>query len=251
MYKKIILDYLEDTVPKLKQKFDENHKAEFPAIADYMNESYNILVKVINNPTPGIVTEPEFIVALLLWRGLNTALSAFELIRGGYGVEPLILMRNSLETCCSSLDISIYPNKIDSFKKSTYESTKSISTAKGIFPIIGRFYGILSKLSHPSFSSSYPQYYRDEIGTTHFITGGMYGEENAYYLYMNLCHIKLLFSIYQISIEYIFFRFCDKKKFWKMNKEGKLFFFPPKKEINAHLIRILQMRKSIKSLNNL
>ncbi|MBA7688255.1 hypothetical protein ES703_96734 [subsurface metagenome] len=103
---------------------------------------------------------------MMFWRGTNTIIASFELTRSGYGVEPPVVLRNALETCTTAIDLIKNTEKYKAFKERKYKSSESISEAKNILPVIGKFYGLLSEFyTHVNFASSSPQYYKDETGT--------------------------------------------------------------------------------------
>lgn len=252
MFKEKIIGYFKETIPKIHKKFDSNHPSELNNLAEYVSKIYVILAKIINNPDQNSISDVEFNTALLLWRGTNTIIASFELIRSGYGIEPLVVPRNALETCTTAIDLYKNADKLKDFKENKYKSSKSISVAKEVIPVIGKLHGVLTNFyTHIGFMSSYPLYYRDETGTIALITGGMYGKENQYHLNMDLSLLEWLLSIYLASTEYIFFRFCEMPEFWQRIDNDKLKFVFSKGEWEKHKKREIRVIQALKSLNNM
>jgi hypothetical protein len=249
VFKEKIISYFKETVPEVHKKFDSSHWHEIEELAEYCEKVYIILAKVMNNQKQNAVNNLEFNIALLLWRGMNTIIASFDLIRGGYGIEPLVVARNALETSATALDLALNQGKYKDFKRKKYKSSNAISVASKIIPIFGQFYGILSNnYSHIAFSSSYPQYYKDEKGVVILISGGMYGEENKYYLNLNLCLVGTLQSVFLAVTEFIFFKYCDSPQLWE-RIDDELRFKGTSGEALRHLRRIGLLIKSIKALD--
>jgi len=249
MFKEKILGYFQETIPNVHEKFDSLHWHAVEELADYSEKIYLILAKVINNPKPSEVSDMEFNIAMLLWRGMNTLIASFDLIRGGYGIEPLIVSRNALETSATALDLALNPQKYKDFVLKKYKSSNSISVATKVIPIFSQFYGMLSNYSsHITYSSSYPQYYKDEQGVMNLVFGGMYGEENKYYLNLNLGVVGTLQSVFLAITEFIFFKYCESPQLWE-KIDYKLHFKATAHEVLKHKRRIGLLIESIKALD--
>lgn len=249
VFKEKIISYFKETIPEVHRKFDSSHWHEIEELAEYTEKVYIILAKVMNSQKQNTVSDLEFNIAMLLWRGMNTIIASCELIRGGYGIEPLVVARNALETSATALDLLLNPGKYKDFKRQKYKSSNAISVASNIIPIFGKFYGILSNnYSHIAFSSSYPQYYKNEKGVVILISGGMYGEENKHYLNLNLSLVGTLQSVFLAVTEFIFFKYCDSPQLWE-RIDNELRFKSTSAEALRHLRRIGLLIESIKALD--
>ena len=243
-----ILKYFEETIPEIHRKFDFIHEREKRNMATYVTKIEAILGNILNNPKQDTVSTIEFNIAMLLWRGVNTIFSAFELVRGGYGIEPLIILRNAVETFAAAIDLKNNPGKYELFRKNKYKSHRAITEASKVIPIYGKLYGILSNsYAHVTFSSSYVQHFKNAEGITHLIRGGMFGEENKYYLLSNLAIIESTLAICLAITEYIFFNYCDKSEFWGKSKSGLVLIWP-KEEYIKYISRINLMLSALVSI---
>lgn len=72
MFKEKIIGYFKETVPKIHNKFDSLHMDDIRELAEYSEKTYNILSRVINSPKQKEITDLDFNIAMLLWRGWNT-----------------------------------------------------------------------------------------------------------------------------------------------------------------------------------
>lgn len=249
MYKEKIIGYFQETVSSVHKKFDSLHWKEIEELADYSEKVYLILEKVINNPKQDEVSDIDFNIAMLLWRGMNTLIASFDLIRGGYGIEPLVVSRNALETSATALDLALNPQKYKDFVSRKYKSSSAISVATKLIPIFGQFYGMLSNYySHITYSSSYPQYYKDEQGVMNLVFGGMYGEENKYYLNLNLGFVGTLQSIFLAIAELIFFKYCENPQVWE-RIDDELKYKATSDEALKHIRRIGLVSKAVRALD--
>ena len=83
----------------------------------------------------------------LMTRGANTLAAAFELALSGYMWEPPTLFRVALETFSVGWDIVHNPARFKSWcEDKKFDSTRSISNAKETSDVIGKLYGMLSKM---------------------------------------------------------------------------------------------------------
>lgn len=250
MFEDKIFSHFTEIIPELHKKFDDNHKSEIRELAEYVSKIYVILGRVLNCAAQSKITDVEFAITMLLWRGVNSIIASFELIRSGYGIEPLVVARNALETCTTAIDFYKNPKKFEVFQKKKYKSSKSIDEAKKVIPAIGKFYGALTNFySHISLFSSYPLYNEDDTGAAFLATGGVYGEDNEFNLNMNLSLISFLLSIYLASVEYIFFKFCKKSEFWRSDNINKLKFNPIKEERERNKKREKKILRAFASLD--
>ena len=251
MFENEIFRHFKETIPNIHRDFDADHSNELEELVEYVSKIYSILARVLNYPNQSSVIDVEFTNAMMLWRGTNTIIASFELTRSGYGIEPPVLLRNALETCTTAIDLIKKPEKYKVFKERKYKSSKSISVAKKILPIIGKFYGMFSEFYlHISLASSSPQYYKDEKGTAILTTGGVYGKENEFNLNVNLSLISFLLSIYLASTEYVFFKFCEKSEFWQKVDINLLVFNPIKEERERNRKREEKVLKALATLNS-
>lgn len=249
MFKDEVFEYFTKTIPELHKRFDDSHKNEIKELNEYVSKIFATLTRIFSYPDQNKINEIQFASAMLLWRGVNTIIASFELIRSGYGIEPLVVARNALETCTSAIDFYKNPNKYEDFKKLKYKSSESIGEGKKVIPIIGVFYGLLTKFfSHVSLVSSFPLHYKDDTGRVILTTGGIYGKNNEYYLNMNLALISLLLSIYLASAEFIFLKFCEKSEFWRRIDIDKPIFVFTNEETERHKIRVEKLKKMLRDL---
>ena len=250
MFENEVLRHFKETLTNIHKEFDAAHHSELKELSEYISKIYSILAKVINYSNQNLITDVQFADAMMLWRGTNTIIASFELVRNGYGIEPLVTLRNALETSCTAIDLFKNPTKYEAFKEKRYKSSNSIIEAKKIIPVIGKFYGMLSNsYSHVSFASLLPQYYKDETDTVVLTTGGVYVKENEWNLNINLSLISFILSIYLASVEYIFFKFCDKSTFWRQIDVNSIIFNLSKEEIEKNIKRIEKVLKALASLN--
>ncbi len=250
MFESEIFRHFKETIPNIHRVFDVNHFGEQEELAEYVSKIYTILARVLNYSGKNKINDVEFTNATMLWRGTNTIVASFELTRSGYGLEPPVVLRNALETSSTAIDLFRNPKKYKDFKEGKYKSSGSISEAKKILPIIGKFYGMLTEFySHVNVAFSLPQYYKDETGTIVLTTGGAYVKENEPHLNMNLSLISFLLSIYLASTEYIFLKFCEKSEFWQKVNINLLKFNPIKEERERNTKREEKVLRALATLN--
>ena len=88
----------------------------------------------------------EYITNLtLLSNTAQTIIAAIELTRRGFRLQPGILLRNVLESVSTVCHIVMHHDDLQKIKSGELSSTRTITSAKKVFPPIGHFYGLLSK----------------------------------------------------------------------------------------------------------
>ena len=81
---------------------------------------------------------------VLLANATNTIVAAIELTRHGFRLQPGILLRNVLESVSTVYHIVMNQHDLNKLRDGKLSSTRTIASAKKVFPPFGHFYGLLS-----------------------------------------------------------------------------------------------------------
>ncbi|HCC50170.1 MAG: hypothetical protein A2550_03355 [Candidatus Jacksonbacteria bacterium RIFOXYD2_FULL_43_21] len=208
-----ILGQLQKTSSEIASKFDNKYDTFLSELGDEIATSFNILHGVINREEKNQLKDNDFQAALIYWTGLNTYIAALELFRRGYLIEPLMLIRNILEIYSAALDIHLNPTKLKILlhTPARFNSTKSISLAKKVQPLIGNMYGMLSdSVTHFSILHTVPN-----ASSTPLCIGGMFDSEGQKYKKLTKPCFLLVLNIMNSLLELTFFNEVSEHRFWK------------------------------------
>lgn len=119
--------------------------SDFDDLADDLGETMDILYGILDVHPP--VPDHVLMAATMNLGVLNTILAAIELRRLGYFKEPMMLIRDAVESACVAYEISLGQEAYEIFvtNPEKYDSPKAVGKAKDVVGIIGTIYGLLSK----------------------------------------------------------------------------------------------------------
>ena len=143
---------------------DKRFASDFDDIADDIGSSFDFIGSMIDHEPP--LPDHALMGVTMTWGALNTLLSAVELFRLGYYKEPMMLVRNAIETACVAhvimADEASYKEFIADPEK--FDSPKAVSKAKKVVSVLGQLYGMLSNsFTHPGSLHVLPHEVRDSI----------------------------------------------------------------------------------------
>lgn len=133
-----------------RAKNDEIYGSDFDDIADDIGDTFDVLSSLMEKTPP--VPDNVFMAATMNWGVLNMLISAVELYRLGYYKEPMMIVRNAIETVSVAHAITADEETYKKFiaDPEAFDSPKAIKEAKQVVGLLGRAYGLLSRFfTHP------------------------------------------------------------------------------------------------------
>jgi len=223
IYKEKIIKQLNDTSNKIVRNYRKLYSKEMDEIVDELTVSYENLISVIDRENQKETTDNDFQSALIFWSGTNTLLSSIELFSRGYPREHLVILRHALELISTAYCVHIKPEIMDDLLKNVnINSTKHISEAKKVCPIMGLMYGMLSNsFMHVSTMHIVPNNSKNP-----FCVGGMFDKNDQQYKPLVLSMILTTAEILNIFIEIVFFDKISKKRYWEYIGKGNVKYQP-------------------------
>lgn len=153
-------------------------------------------------------------VSRLMFTALNSYTAGIEAARHGYRRQFGILSRSMLEALALVITLMTQEGALERFHKDELSSAKCITFGKAVLPIIGQYYGLLSKdFAHISKSQNIlepPSLYTADQEALCFIINSI--KSNIW-----LCNIVA---------EFAFHDECEQLKFWRILSESKLAYDP-------------------------
>lgn len=250
---KITADVLINHFTKIQPELEfEEHFAGWTQRASLLlAPQYQIIHGIVDSPPERNISDQQYDIAYILWKALNTVVSAIELARKGYVTEPLILLRHVLECVCAALDVHQDAAKIQEICSHKYESTKAIGRAKRIVPVIGPFYGFLSNtMAHVGIMATAPQWVaQHKQGPVRgLLVGGGFDETRLWQFELVLHQIELGIDVFSTVVENIFFEELSDHMYWK--KDNKQLQYAPSKAVILRAAQVTQrLQKQLGSLN--
>ena len=165
----------------------------------------------------------------LLSNAMQTFIAAIELTRRGYRLQPGILLRNVLESVSTVCHVVIDPRGAKKLKDGTLSSTRTIASAKKIFPPFGRFYGLLSD------SFTHIGHLHSSLNSGNDIKEYEVGEEA---LDFNLNALRFAIWSINVTAELAFFDSLSNHRYFRRISE-RAFLFSPSPEGCAHMEQFL------------
>jgi hypothetical protein len=221
--KETIIEQLKTTSNEIAQKFDNLYSDKIEKIAEELSVCFNNLLTIINHEKQEEISDNDFQSALLFWSSANAMIGSLELFRRGYPREPLVILRHSLEIMSTGYCAHENPKIAkDLLEGKSVGSTKNISGAKRIQPIIGPMYGMLSQtVSHVSTLHVVPHGSKTPI-----CVGGLYDPEAQKYQPIALSMLLTTTKILNSLIEVAFINKIKNIRFWEKIGEDVLKFKP-------------------------
>lgn len=184
--------------------------------------------KTLQSFKPDDVSEALYGSACILWKGLNTLVSAVEILRKGYLVEPLILARHALECCCTALHVHKDPSQLKRIHAERYNFALGIQVARTALPQIRKLYDHLSQtMVHVGIMSTFPQWVCEGGTVKAVLVGGGFDETNPTLFEIPLSGLQLVMDAFSAMEEFIFFDYVSDHQFWK--QEGATLRYNPSK----------------------
>ncbi len=242
--KETIIKQLKTTSNEIAQKFDNLYFDKIEEIAEELSICFNNLLAIINHEKQEEISDNDFQATLLFWSSANAIIGSLELFRRGYPREPLVILRHSLEIMSTGYCAHENPEIAkDLLEGKSVSSTKNISGAKKIQPIIGPMYGMLSQaVVHISTLHIVPSGSKEAP----LPVGGLYDLETQKYKPMILSMLLTTTEILNSLIEVAFIDKIKNIRFWERVGDNILKSKPSpeikerQREISDGLKKILQ-----------
>lgn len=222
----VLINHFTQIQPELE--FERHFSGWTQRVSHLLAPSYQAVHRIIDSPPERAVSDGQNGASYIMWKALNTLVSAIELARKGYATEPLILLRHVLECVCTALDVYRDPGKLQEIYSEKYDSTKAIGPAKKIVPSIGPFYGLLSDaMVHVGIMATAPQWVaQHKQGPVRgILVGGGFDETRLWSYEITLHQIEFGIDVLAAVLEYILFDTLSDHMYWK--KENNQLVYAP------------------------
>ena len=219
--KEIILKQLNSISNETALKYNKLYSNEINEIAEEIAISFENLLNIIDRENQKEILDNDFQAALIFWSSANTLLSSIELFSRGYPREHLVILRHNLELISTAYCIHKDPQIAEDLlgNDKSIKSSKNISEAKKVYPILGPMYGKLSdSFTHISTMHIVPN---GSIKTPLNI-GGLYEKDIQQYKFLSLSMILTVAEMLNGFIEIVFFDKLSKKRYWEHIGDGNI-----------------------------
>ncbi len=232
----IVIKQLQEKSVQIGHKFDNLYLDRFNEIATELAIAFSDLNRIVKTDHPNDLEESDHTAGMLLWTASNTILSGLDLFRRGYSKEPLMLLRNAIETICSAYAIHLDPQKLETLKTNpdNFRSIKHIGIANNFHPLIRILYDMLSdSFVHVNQSHVLPHNSDDP-----FCIGGLYDSKKQDYQPLTLSMYLTVGDILNSFIECIYYKYLAELRYCKFI-ERKGIVYRPSPEMKERQKRIL------------
>ncbi len=198
---------------------DKSFAADFHDIADDIGSSFDFIGAMIDHDPP--LPDNALMGVTMNWGVLNTLLSAVELFRLGYYKEPMMLVRNAIETACVAHVITADEASYKEFIKdpNKFDSPKAVGKAKKVVGVLGGSYGLLSNyFTHPGGLHVLPHEVKD---ATLYIGGYMGDDKDGKRARLAVIMLKQSISSIGMLIQVPNIWGSRSSRYWEIQKDGK------------------------------
>jgi hypothetical protein len=139
----VLINQITRDADRIAKSFDNLHGEDLRAISKQFAHCFGLLTTGMIQATQ---EEDELRIACgeLLSNSLNSIAASAYLLRGGFVLQPGLVIRSSIESLAVVLHLIQFQNDLKLHRTHTFESTRAIASAKRVFPPFGRIYGLLS-----------------------------------------------------------------------------------------------------------
>jgi len=167
-------------------------------------------------------------LGLILNNAQASFVAALYLLRGGFLLQPGMVLRTLLEQVSTAIHLTLNPSDLTKIEKGSFDSPKTIASAKKVIPIYGQLYG--------AFSSSFTH-----VSKLHARIDPIKPFTDKHpALDANLMMLATSLFLLAIAIELAFFDHASQPLFWRRLGPGKyLFELSPKARALLDAIHIV------------
>lgn len=209
----VLLTQLQRDSPKIQRSFDRLCRLDLEELSPVVAQILALCMAAL-----GSSDRMNKTCSQLILNAMNSLFAAVELLRSGYRLQPGIIERTIIETVSTVLHLIQSPQDLSLLDAGNFKSSKTISSAKKIFPPFGDLYGHFSALF-------------THIGQLHasLIPLAEYrGRDEA--LELNLSNLRIVVFLLRVSTEFAFYDLVDVPRYWKRLSAGTYEFSPSEEE---------------------
>ena len=141
----VLFNQIRRDCPRIADAFDNMCTQDLEALNQEVCRFTATLAAVVTRLPQGSFKRELCATCLaLLTNATQTFVAATELTRRGFRLQPGILLRNVLESVSTVCHIVMNERDLKKLKTGKLSSTRTIASAKKVFPPFGHFYGLLS-----------------------------------------------------------------------------------------------------------
>ena len=124
-----------------------------------------------------------------------------------------------IESICTALYLFTKPEDLDNYNQGKLSSTKTLSQAKKVIPMLGRLYGYFTE------EFAHLGSIQRKLGTVF-----VFKDKEDPGALVNLCFIKLATNLLYIATELVFYDQAQRHRYWKRISPGIFEYDPSEKE---------------------
>jgi hypothetical protein len=192
--------------------FDAKYKREMGEMVDLANEII-LLLTFVHKRFDRLDATRQILFGILA-NGFNTFNGGLLLLRAGLPLQESVLYRNLLEAVCSAVFLFFHQDRRDEFLTGKLPSHVTVSTAKAIFPTLGRLYGELSNdYAHIG------KYHHEHVAIRDFTMCDVGGTVILFYA-------KPMLWLLYVVCELCFYDVSQRRWYWRQVEPGAYEFDP-------------------------
>jgi len=169
-FKSLILENLWSISKNAAHLFDNIYRSNTQSFSEDLGHCFHLLQTGLNTQEV-LDDQGRWEAAAVLWQGANSLIAAYQSLREGFASESALIIRYTLELQALAITISDSPTSLDEYLQGKLKGNLCITPAKKVFPAIGKHYGTLSSLIHPTKDNVLNYLHRNEEGKVILLIG--------------------------------------------------------------------------------
>ena len=211
-----------EEVPETIVRFDELWREEVAEVDEEISRVLFLYNKASEFPMKPQTQQRVVLIA----NATQTTIAAVELLRGGFALQPGILLRNVIETLCFVLHLNQHPEDLGRFKAGQLKIERALKSAGQVSPILGRLYGV--------FSQEFAHLGERHRDINMYLKHEVRDDETA----VNFALIRLAVASLGIVGEATFMHVMKRPRYFKV--EGNQLVYDPTPEVKENLRKLLR-----------
>ena len=140
----VLINQITRDAERIAKSFDDLHGSRVKDISKQFAHCFGLLTSGMIQATQ---EEDELRIACgeLLSNALNSIAASTYLVRGGFVLQPGPVIRSCIEALAVVLHLIQFQEDLKKYREHKFDSTRTIASAKRVFPPFGKMYGLLSR----------------------------------------------------------------------------------------------------------
>ena len=213
----ILINHLKRDSHKIERSFDELCESDIKELSHLQSQAATLILAGMAKATKA-GDRLRITCGQLLMNALNSFTAAVHVLRGGFVLQPPILLRSLLERLAVIIHLMMKPNDLADLNSGKLLSTKAVATASKAISGFGRLYGeFTNEFAHSSSIDLCLQPLSEYKALSEPLK-------------VNLAYLRGSLWLFYVTVELTFHDVVPETRYWKRKGHGTLCYNPSTEE---------------------